>query len=120
MKSKTLIVVLGISAASVAGAYMALSQSKTSSEIARGAQFLPRIGEIAAQLTRVEIERGMQKISLVRDGTSWMLASSDGYPVRFEEVKGLVAGLDALKLDDRMTSRTEMICCASSVFCSII
>jgi hypothetical protein len=107
MKSKTLIVVLGISAASVAGAYMALSQSKTSSEIARGAQFLPRIGEIAAQLTRVEIERGMQKISLVRDGTSWMLASSDGYPVRFEEVKGLVAGLDALKLDDRMTSRTD-------------
>ena len=107
MKSKTLVIVLAVAAASVGGAYLALSRGRTASEIVRGEPFLPSITEISPKLVKIELERGKDRRELRKDGETWTLVTSDGYPVRFEEVKGLVAGLASLKTDDRMTAKKE-------------
>jgi hypothetical protein len=107
MKSKTLVIVLAVAAASVGGAYLALSKGRNASEIVRGEPFLPTITELAPKLVKIELERGKDRRELRKDGETWTLVTSDGYPVRFEEVKGLVAGLSSLKTDDRMTAKKE-------------
>lgn len=107
MKSKTLVIVLAVAAASVGGAYLALSKGRTTSEIVRGEPFLPSITEISPKLVKIELERGKDRRELRKVGETWTLVTSDGYPVRFEEVKGLVAGLASLKTDDRMTAKKE-------------
>jgi hypothetical protein len=113
MKSKTLVIVLAIAAASVGGAYLALSKGRSAWEkVVRGEPFLPTITDLAPKLVKIELMRGkdrreLRKVGDAKDGSAWTLVTSDGYPVRFEEVKGLVAGLSSLKADDRMTAKKE-------------
>ncbi|MFM7261952.1 MAG: DUF4340 domain-containing protein, partial [bacterium] len=107
MKSKTLVIVLAVAAASVGGAYIALSKGRSASELVRGEPFLPTITDLAPKLVKIELMRGNDRRELRKVGDGWILVTSDGYPVRFEEVKGLVAGLSSLKTDDRMTAKKE-------------
>jgi hypothetical protein len=108
MKSKTLVIVLAVAAASVGGAYLALSKGRSSWErVVRGEPFLPSISDLAPKLVKIELMRGKDRRELRKDGETWTLVTSDGYPVRFEEVKGLVAGLSSLKTDERMTAKKE-------------
>lgn len=107
MKTKTLAIVLGIAAASIAGAYFALSRGTKTAEFTPGGPFLPELAAKAGAIDRIEIEREGKRLEVVRDGTTWRLASSDGYPARFEEIKGLVSGLAGLKLDQKMTARKD-------------
>lgn len=108
MKSKQLAFIVALAAASVGGAYLALSKGRAgSSEIARGEPFLPQVAEVAPKLVKIELMRGKDRRELRKDGETWTLVTSDGYPVRFEEVKGLVAGLSSLKTDERMTAKKE-------------
>lgn len=115
MKTKSLAAVVAVAGLSVVGAFLALSRMQTASEIARGAPFVADLAEKSASIARIELERGGKSIVLVkerakeagRDGDVWTLASSGGYPARFEEVKGLVSGLAGLKTDDRMTAKKE-------------
>jgi len=108
MKSKTLVIVLAVAAASVGGAYFALSKGRSEWEkVVRGEPFLPSITDLAPKLVKIELMRGKDRRELRKDGDAWLLVTSDGYPVRFEEVKGLVAGLSSLKTDERMTAKKE-------------
>ncbi len=107
MKSKSLVVVGAVAVTCVVAAYVALSRSETSSTIARGAPFLATLSDDAAAVKRIEIDRGGKRIEVAKVGDGWSLLSSGGYPVQFEEVKGLVAGLTALKIDDTMTALAE-------------
>jgi len=107
MKTKTLGVVIGIAAVSIAGAYVALSRGTKTAEFEPGGPFLEGFEAKAASIDRIELERGGKKLEVVREGGAWKLASSDGYPARFEEIKGLVSGLAGLKTDQKMTARKE-------------
>ncbi len=107
MKSTTITVVFGLAGLSLVGAYFALSRSEFSSTIERGAPFVSGLSEQAASLRRIEIDRGGKHIELVKNGESWTLASSDGYPAQFESIKSLVSGLENLKVDDRMTALVD-------------
>ncbi len=107
MKSKPLVVVLVVAAVSVAGAYFALTRSETSSAIVRGAVFFPALSSDAAKITRIELDRSGKQMVLAKVGDAWTLVTSGGYPVQFEDVKGLVAGLTGLKIEDTMTALPE-------------
>jgi hypothetical protein len=107
MKTKTLSIVLGLAALSVAGAYLALSRGTRTAEFEPGAAFLADLGARSGSVDRIELERSGKRMELVRDGGAWRVATADGYPARFEEVKGLVSGLASLKIDQRMTARPE-------------
>lgn len=107
MKTKTLGVVIGIAALSIAGAYFALSKGTKTAEFQPGGVFFEGLEAKAGSIDRIELERSGKRLEVVRDGSMWKLASSDGYPARFEEVKGLVTGLAGLKADQKMTARKE-------------
>ena len=107
MKSKTLAIVLAVAAASVGGAYVALSRGTRTAEFEPGAVFFADLGTKSGTVDRIELDRGGKRLELVRVGSQWTLATSDGYPARFEEIKGLVSGLAGLKGDQKMTARKE-------------
>ena len=107
MKTKSLGIVLGIAALSTVGAYFALSRGTKTADFEPGAPFLPELSTKAGSIDRIELERGATKIELVRDGVVWRLSSSDGYPARFEEIKGLVSGVSSLKTDQKMTAQKD-------------
>lgn len=105
MKSKSTVLILAIAATSVAVAVFALSRGAGSDEIDRtGAPLLAELEPRSASLDRIELERGATRLELRRAGDGWTLASSDGYPARFEQVKALVSGLASLRLEQKMTA----------------
>jgi hypothetical protein len=109
-KHKTLVLILAASAACVAGAVFALRRDPMSMIVAAGVPFLPTLADKAASIDRAEIERGGKSLVLVRAGggtDEWTLESRDGYPARFEELKGIVSGLATMRIDQRMTALPE-------------
>lgn len=107
MKTKTLAIVLGIAAASIGGAYIAISRGTRTAEFEPGAVFFAELGARSGSVDRIELERSGRRLELARAGGQWTLVTSDGYPARFEEIKGLVSGLAGLKGDQKMTARKE-------------
>jgi hypothetical protein len=107
MKTKSLAIVLAIAAVSVGGAYVALSRGTRTAEFEPGAVFFADLGTRSGSVDRIELERNGKRLELARAGGQWTLVTSDGYPARFEEIKGLVSGLAGLKGDQKMTARRE-------------
>ncbi|MFM1823722.1 MAG: hypothetical protein RI967_1988, partial [Planctomycetota bacterium] len=104
MKPATLIVILGVVGASVGGAYLALAKRAASDDAAQAGAFVESLGARADAIDRIELARGDDRVALEKSSEGWTLATSDGYPARFEEIKGLVAGIAALERDQRMTA----------------
>ncbi|MEY2714173.1 MAG: hypothetical protein RIT24_516, partial [Planctomycetota bacterium] len=75
MKTKTLGVVIGIAAVSIAGAYVALSRGTKTAEFEPGGVFLEGFEAKAGSVDRIELERGGKKVEVVREGGAWKLAS---------------------------------------------
>ena len=104
MKPTTLIVILGVVGASVGGAYLALAKRGATAGASQAGAFVESLGARADAIDRIEIARGDRRVELAKSAGGWTLATGDGYPARFEEVKGLVAGIAALERDQRMTA----------------
>jgi len=106
-KFGTLALILSASAACVGLAVFAVSRGTKTAEIEPGGPFVAGLVDAQSSIDRIEIRRGKAETVVVREGGAWKLASRDGYPARFEEVKGLVSGLASLKIDQKMTAKKE-------------
>lgn len=104
---RTTALILAASAACVGLAVFAVSRGTKTAEIEPGGPFVAGLADAQASIDRIELARGGDTLVLARDGNAWTLASRDGYPARFEEVKALISGLASLKTDQRMTAKTE-------------
>jgi hypothetical protein len=104
---RTTAVILAASAACVGLAVFAVTRGTKTAETAPGGPFVGGLREAQASIDRIEVARGDKEVVLVRDGGNWTVASRDGYPARFEEVKGLISGLESLTTDQRMTAKRE-------------
>ncbi len=109
-KHKTMVMILATSLACVGAAVIALRRDAMFPVVAGGVPLLPTLADKAASIDRAEIERGGTSLVLVRAAGAadeWTLASRDGYPARFEELKGIVSGLATMRIDQRMTALPE-------------
>jgi hypothetical protein len=104
---KSMALILAASAACVGLAVFAVTRGTKTAEAESGGPFVVGLREAQASIDRIEVSRGGKDVILVRDGGNWTVASRDGYPARFEEVKGLISGLESLTTDQRMTARRE-------------
>ena len=104
---RTTLLILAASAACVGVAVFAVTRGTRTAEIEPGGPFLAGLADAQASIDRIELARGSDTLVLARDGNAWTLASRDGYPARFEEVKALISGLASLKTDQRMTAKKE-------------
>ena len=85
----------------------AVTRGTGTAEAEPGGPFVAGLADAQAGIDRIEIERGGKTLVLARAGDAWTVASRDGYPARFEEVKALVSGLASLKTEQKMTARKE-------------
>jgi len=104
---KSMALILAASAACVGLAVFAVTRGTKTAETEPGGPFVVGLREAPASIDRIEVSRGGKDVTLVREGGNWTVASRDGYPARFEEVKGLISGLESLTTDQRMTAKRE-------------
>jgi hypothetical protein len=104
---KTTALILAASAACVGLGVFAVTRGTQTAEIEPGGPFVTGLDAAQASIDRIELARGGETLVLAREGAGWTVASRDGYPARFEEVKALISGLASLKIDQKMTARKE-------------
>jgi hypothetical protein len=104
---RTTALILSAASACVGLAVFAVTRGTKTAETEPGGPFVGGLREAQASIDRIEVSRGGKDVTLVREGGNWTVASRDGYPARFEEVKGLISGLESLAIDQRMTARRE-------------
>ena len=61
-----------------------------------------------AEVSKVIVKKGTQETVLAREGDTWTLASKSGYPVKFDLLKPLVAGLAEASIVSAKTSKTDL------------
>ena len=104
-----------IAAVGLAGlaAWLTVSRSGPTSRAAAGDPAFPEIVASANDIARIELEGLSSVVKLQRipagpgGEPTWVVETSGGYPARFEAVKGLIAGLSGLKLDQPTTAKPE-------------
>lgn len=104
---KTTLLILAASTACVGVAVLAVTRGTQTAELAPGGPFVTGLADAQSTIDRIEVARGGETLVVTRAGDAWTVASRDGYPARFEEVKALVSGLASLTTDQRMTAKPE-------------
>ncbi|MBN1866018.1 DUF4340 domain-containing protein [Candidatus Sumerlaeota bacterium] len=111
MKTRNLVILLVVAALAVVAAIVsyrrdtAVRPGKPSEEQSwRGAKLLPSLVDRAGDIYRIEIDRLVAKIALVRDDrNNWRVETAGGYPADNARVRRLVFDLSELVASDRFT-----------------
>jgi hypothetical protein len=73
-----------------------------------GASFLTGFRDQINEVSRLELEDGESPLKLEKRGAQWVDSSRGGYPVKTEEVKRLLLGLNQLERREAKTSKPEL------------
>jgi hypothetical protein len=93
--------------------YFTRPPSDPSSLAEAGDAAFPEIVAVANDIERIEFEGQSSAIRLQRLAAgaggepTWIVETSGGYPARFDAVKGFLAGLSGLKIDQPTTAKPE-------------
>ncbi|MEI6161553.1 MAG: DUF4340 domain-containing protein, partial [Roseococcus sp.] len=101
---RTLILLGGGAAASLGAALLLRPEGESQGVITPGALAFPGLAPRLAAAQRLEIRRGGQSTTLVRQGEAWTIAESHGYPARPERVRETLTGLTELRLSEERSS----------------
>jgi hypothetical protein len=94
-------------------AWLTVSRSGPTPSVAAGDPAFPELVAAANDIARIELEGFSNVVRLQRipagagGEPTWIVETSGGYPARFEAVKGLIAGLSGLKIDQPTTAKPE-------------
>ncbi|UPY35565.1 DUF4340 domain-containing protein [Sediminicoccus sp. KRV36] len=95
---RSLALLAGAAAASLGGAFLLRPEGESQGQIATGTLAFPGLAARLTGAARIEIKRGAQSTTLIRDGESWGIAESQGYPARAERIREMLTGLTELRL----------------------
>jgi hypothetical protein len=105
MTSKRGLMILGAAAAASLGAALLLRpEGEVEGRIAEGNLAFPGLAARLAEARRIELRRGAQTTTLLRDGETWRIAEQQGYPARPERVRETLTGLTELRLVEERSS----------------
>ncbi len=105
MNIKSFLVLSAATAAAVAGAAFAVRSTSVNSVIAeRGKPFLPGLFGEAGDLASIKVTAPSFSIAIKRKGAHFVDGAS-GYPVRTKAVRGLVAGLAKMVIEEKKTDK---------------
>lgn len=74
-----------------------------------GEAFLPELASGVNDAASVVIAKGDERIELAREGDDWKVASSSGYPAKFDPVRSLLISLVRLEDAEPRTSQKERL-----------
>jgi len=69
---------------------------------------LPGLGDKVNDVTLIELQHAGKSHILEKRGDGWVMASMDGYPAKFDEVRETLIALSNLKLREAKTSNPEL------------
>jgi hypothetical protein len=101
---RTLILLGGGAAASLGAALLLRPEGEVQGVITPGALAFPGLAPRLAQAQRLEIRRGGQSTTLLRQGDTWAIAETHGYPARPERVRETLTGLTELRLAEERSA----------------
>lgn len=94
----------GTAAASLGAAFLLRPEGEVEGRIAEGSLAFPGLATRLASARRIELRRGQHGTTLIRDGETWRIAESQGYPARPERVRETLTGLTELRLTEERSS----------------
>jgi hypothetical protein len=105
MIGKRGLIALGGGAMASLGAALLLGpEGEVQGRIAEGSLAFPGLAARLATARRIELRRGAQGTTLIRDGETWRIAEQQGYPARPERVRETLTGLTELRLTEERSS----------------
>ncbi len=99
-----LIALGGAAVASLGAALLLRPEGEVEGRIAEGSLAFPGLAARLAGAQRIELRRGAQGTTLIRDGETWRIAEQQGYPARPERVRETLSGLTELRLVEERSS----------------
>lgn len=99
-----LVLLGGGAVASLGAALLLRPEGESQGVIAPGALAFPGLAPRLAQAQRLEIRRGGQSTTLLRQGESWAITETHGYPARPERVRETLTGLTELRLAEERSA----------------
>lgn len=93
-----LAVLSGAAVASLGAAFLLRPEGESPGQITPGTLAFPGLAPRLAQASRIELRRGTQGTTLIRQGEAWAIAEQQGYPARPERVREMLTGLTELRL----------------------
>lgn len=105
MIGKRGVILLGAAAAASLGTALLLRpEGETQGQIAVGSLAFPNLAIRLTGAARIEIQRGEQGTTLVRDGETWRITESQAYPARPERIREMLTGLTELRLTEERSA----------------
>jgi hypothetical protein len=88
------------------GAYLLKPRNESEGVFVPGTLAFPGLAPRLADAQKIELVRHGQATTLNRDGDSWRIEQTGGYPARGERIRELLIGLTELRLVEERTSDT--------------
>ncbi|MFZ4409362.1 MAG: DUF4340 domain-containing protein [Paracraurococcus sp.] len=104
MNRRSLLILGGAAAASVAAAGLLTPRGIERQEFAPGGLAFPGLADRLQGAARIEIRKHEGSVVLARQGDAWGLADKGGYPVRAEKLREMLVGLTELRLTEARTA----------------
>jgi hypothetical protein len=101
---RSLILLGGAAAASIGAAVLLRPEGEVQGQITPGALAFPGLAARLAGAQRLEIRRGGQSTTLVRQGDAWTISETHGYPARPERIRETLTGLTELRLAEERSA----------------
>ncbi len=118
MRTRTIIILTGITALAIAGAMVVSTRPASTSNNPAATNgtaptsdsnlFLPAIAPAADRIDRIEIESAGQRTVLVKRDEAWIVDNRAGYPAVMDRIAGLVAGLGSAATIEPRTSQPDL------------
>ena len=94
----------GAAAVSLGAPLLLRPEGEVQGRIAPGALAFPGLASRLVAAVRIEIRRGAQTTTLIRNGESWGIGEVHGYPARRERIREVLTGLTELRLVEERSS----------------
>ncbi len=94
----------GAAVVTLGGAYLLKPQNESEGVFVPGTLAFPGLAPRLANAQKIELTRHGQATTLNRDGDTWRIEQSGGYPARGERIHELLTGLTELRLVEERTA----------------
>jgi len=109
MNRRNLLLLGGAAATAVGGAIL-LTPDRTDPPISTTMPLaFPGLAPRLADAARIEVVRHDGTLTVLRDGTAWVLPDRAGYPARPERVREVLVGLTELRLTEPRTANPDLL-----------
>jgi hypothetical protein len=108
MQTRSLLLLLGLSVASAAGAIVTLQADQPARSLPAGVKLFADLATKQGQVTRITLAQGKEKLTLVRQGDTWGLAEKGGYAVAPEKIRQILVDLTEVETLEGKTSKPEL------------